>query len=127
MTVVVLATLLEVASSFIFMHLSFRFHDFLQVNTGCCESGGGEVRRGTEDSSCFPDTMYHNTILNLSLLKQMWKKKKKSQRGGLCSKTVRKKALLREELQAQMRFPFILVVQISTKGEIPLEQLQHRI
>lgn len=40
-------------------------------------------------------------------------------------KTVRKKALLREELQAQMRFRFILVIQISTKGEMPMDQLQH--
>lgn len=36
------------------MYLLFRFHDFLWINTTCCESGGGEGRTGSEDSSCFP-------------------------------------------------------------------------
>lgn len=75
--------------------------DFIAFSgwTQVSESGG--VRRGIEDSSCFPGTIYHNTSLNFSFLKQTWKK---SQRG--------KKALWRKELQAQMPFPFISAVQI---------------
>lgn len=33
-------------------------HFFQQVNTGCGESGVGEVRRGIADSSCFTETAY---------------------------------------------------------------------
>lgn len=65
------------------------YPDFIAFSGWTPFSESGAVRRGIEDSSCFPDTIYHNTSLNFSFLKQTWKKKARGERkpcGGRSSR-----------------------------------------